>query len=295
MNKGIFYALFAYIFWGSFPIFWKLLKHVPVDEIVAQRIVWSLVFFIIVISFRKGWKGFYKKFTQTKKKWILFLPALIIGSNWGVFIWAITGEYVIETSLGYYICPIITVFLGVIFLGEDLRRLQWVSIIIAGMGVLLMTFMYGEFPWISLFLAGTWSIYGLLRKQSPLNADEGLALEMVVLVIPAIIYIYILGQNNESMFFFDTRTTILFLTSGIVSGLPLLIFIAGARLINLTLIGILQYIYPTIIFLLGIFLYDEPFDEGKIIGFSFIWLALIVFTIEGTYYLKTKSLVFNSK
>ncbi|MGB5849205.1 MAG: EamA family transporter RarD [Ignavibacteriaceae bacterium] len=288
MNRGIAYALSAYIFWGLHPIYWKLLQNVPSVEIVSHRIIWSFVFFVIIISFRKEWKGLTKKIKESDNKPILFIPALLIGSNWALYIWAVNAGFIIETSLGYFICPLITVFLGVVFLHESLRRIQWIAVLIAGIGVLVMTFIYGQFPWISLYLAGTWGTYGLLRKKSPLNSVEGLTLETTLLSVPAIIYLAYLTMSNTGSFTTDLPTSLLLIGSGITSGLPLLVFIIGARMINLSLIGILQYIYPTLIFIVGAYIYGEPLSEAKMIGFMFIWSALIIYTVDGTFFLKRR-------
>jgi chloramphenicol-sensitive protein RarD len=294
MNRGIAYALGAYIFWGLHPIYWKLLQNVPSVEIVSHRIFWSFVFFVIIVSLRKEWKGLTKKIKESDNKLIIFIPALLIGSNWALYIWAVNANFIIETSLGYFICPLITVFLGVVFLHESLRRIQWIAVLIAGTGVLIMTFIYGQFPWISLYLAGTWGTYGLLRKKSPLNSVEGLTLETALLSIPAVIYLGYLTMSNNGSFATDLSTTLLLIGSGITSGLPLLVFIVGARMINLSLIGILQYIYPTLIFMVGAFIYGEVLSEAKMIGFMFIWSALIIYTVEGTFFLKRRKILINS-
>lgn len=291
MNRGIAFALGAYIFWGLHPIYWKLLQDVPSFEIVSHRIIWSFVFFVIIISFRKGWKELKKKIKESKNKLIIFVPALLIGSNWALYIWAVNADFIIETSLGYFICPLITVFLGVVILHESLRRIQWIAVLIAGTGVLIMTFIYGQFPWISLYLAGTWGTYGLLRKKSPLSSVEGLTLEITLLSLPAIIYLVFLTTSNSGSFLTDLPTSLLLVGSGITSGLPLIVFIVGARMINLSLIGILQYIYPTLIFIVGAFIYGEPLSEAKMIGFMFIWGALIIYTIEGGFFLNRKKIL----
>ncbi len=288
MNKGIIMALSAYIFWGLHPIYWKLLQNVPSVEIVSHRILWSFVFFALIISFRKEWKRLTSKIKESKNKFIIFIPALLIGSNWALYIWAVNANYIIETSLGYFICPLITVFLGVVFLHESLRRIQWIAVLIAGIGVLVMTFIYGQFPWISLYLAGTWGTYGLLRKKSPLNSVEGLTLETTLLSVPAVIYLAYLTMSNSGSFATDLPTSLLLIGSGITSGLPLLVFIMGARMINLSLIGILQYIYPTLIFIVGAFIYGEQLSEAKMIGFMFIWSALIIYTVDGSFFLKRR-------
>jgi len=278
LNRGIVYALGAYLFWGLHPIYWKQLQHVPSLEIVSNRIFWSLIFFIIIISIRKEWKDLFRKVSASKNKWIIFIPAVLIGSNWATYIWAVNAGFIIETSLGYFVCPLISVLLGVFFLNEKLRYVQWLAVMIAAIGVLYMTFIYGQFPWISLFLAGTWAVYGLLRKKSPLNSIEGLTLETTILVIPVSIYLIYLLITGEAYFSTDISTSLLLVGSGITGGLPILVFIAGARMINLSLIGILQYTYPTIIFFIGVFVYDEPMSESKLIGFIFIWIALLVYS-----------------
>ncbi len=157
-------------------------------------------FFVIIVSFRKEWKELTRKIKESNNKLIIFIPALLIGSNWALYIWAVNAGFIIETSLGYFICPLITVFLGVVFLHESLRRIQWIAVLIAGSGVLIMTFIYGQFPWISLYLAGTWGTYGLLRKKSPLSSVEGLTLETSLLSVPAVIYLVYLTTSNSGSF-----------------------------------------------------------------------------------------------
>ena len=288
MNRGILLALGAYIFWGLHPIYWKLLKHVPSFEIVSHRVFWSFVFFILILTVRKDWITFKKKLKENFKNPILYIPALLIGSNWAVYIWAVNANYIIETSLGYFISPLISVFLGVVFLKERLRNIQWLAVLIAGTGVFIMTIIYGQFPWISLFLATTWGLYGLLRKKSPLNSVEGLTLETALLSLPALFFLGCITGGDASSFLSGWSTAFLLMGAGLTSGLPLLVFITGARMINLSLIGILQYIYPTLIFIVGVFIYNEVLNEAKLIGFGFIWSALIVYTIEGILYLKYK-------
>ncbi len=281
MKRGISYALFAYVFWGIHPIYWKLLEHVPSIEIVSHRVLWSFIFFAVLISFRKEWKGLIKKIKSSKKKWLLFVPALLIGSNWTVYIWAVNAGFILETSLGYFISPLISIFLGIVFLKESLRKIQWLAVGIATAGVLVMTIIYGQFPWISLCVAGLWSTYGLLRKKSPLTSVEGLTLETACMTLPVLVYLIYISIQGSGSFLSDVPTTLLLAGAGVISGLPLLVFITAARIIKLSLIGILQYIYPTLIFLIGAFIYNEPLNEAKIVGFVFIWIALIIYSIEG--------------
>lgn len=289
MNRGVVFAVSAYIFWGLHPIYWKLLKHVPSVEIVSHRIVWSLVFFLVILSSRKEWRRLWMKIRESPRKLILFAPAFLIGSNWGVYIWAVNAGYIIETSLGYFICPLISVFLGVVFIRERLRMFQWAAVLVACAGVLTMTVIYGKFPWISLYLAVTWGGYGLLRKKSPLSSVEGLTLETIVLSIPAMGYLGYVSTGGGGLFLSDPATTVLLIGTGIISGLPLLIFIMGARMIQLSLIGILQYIYPTLILGIGVFIYHEQLSAAKVIGLIFVWLALAVYTIEGILFYNTRN------
>lgn len=281
MKRGIYLALFAYVFWGLHPIYWKLLKHVPSVEIVSHRVLWSFLFFSVIIFFRSEWKGLIRKIKSSKNKWILFVPALLIGSNWLMYIWAVNAGFIIETSLGYFISPLISVFLGIVFLKERLRKIQMFAVGLAAVGVLVMTIIYGQFPWISLCIAGFWSTYGLLRKKSPLTAVEGLTLETACMSLPALAYFIYISSHGSSAFLSDVPTTLLLFGAGALSGLPLLLFVTAARLIKLSLVGILQYIYPTLIFFIGVFVYNETLNEGKIIGFVFIWVALLVYSIGG--------------
>ena len=288
MNRGIVLAVSAYIFWGIHPIYWKMLQHVPSEEIVSHRIVWSFLFFALIISSQRKWKELFKKIKNSSNVLMLILPAFLIGSNWAAYIWAVNAGFIIETSLGYFICPLVSVFLGVIFLKEKLRSIQWLCVFIAVLGVLVMTFFYGQFPWISLYLAGTWAAYGLLCKKSALTSVEGLQLETAVLAVPALVFLWFLNSSGSASFTLDMQTSMLLIGSGIISGVPLIIFIKGARLINLTVIGILQYIYPTLIFLIGAFIYNEALNMSKLISFIFIWTALIIYTTEGIFFFKYK-------
>ncbi|MBN2000907.1 EamA family transporter RarD [candidate division KSB1 bacterium] len=286
MNRGVILTLSAYIFWGIHPIYWKQLDHVPSFEIVSHRMFWSMVFFLVIVSWSGQWRVLYKKIAGSDKKWLLVLPALLIGSNWLTYIWAVNAGFIIETSLGYFICPLVSVFLGVFILKERLRTVQWTAIGIAAAGVLLMTLFYGQFPWISLYLAGTWGTYGLLRKKSHLSSVEGLTLETTVLSVLALAYLVYLFSVHKFSFGADLTGSLLLMGTGVISGLPLLVFIHGARLIDLALVGILQYVYPTLIFIIGYFVYAEQLNEAKLMGFVFIWSALILYTVESTVVLR---------
>jgi chloramphenicol-sensitive protein RarD len=283
MKKGIYLAVSAYLFWGVHPIYWKLLKNVPAIEIVTNRVIWSLLFFITIAFFNRDLKSLLSKVRGINNKWIIFFPASLIGSNWIIYVWAVNAGFIIETSLGYFIAPLVIIFLGVVILKEKLSTIKWIAISFAILGVLTMTFIYGQFPWISILLACTWGLYGLLRKKSPLSSIEGLTIEAGILSIPAIIYFLYLFLTGNSNFSTNIQTTFLLIGTGIISGLPLLIFITAARLIPFTVIGLLQYIYPTSLLLIGIFLYNETLGESKIIGFTFIWIGLFVYSFENLF------------
>ncbi len=283
MNKGLSYVLFAYIFWGLHPIYWKLLDHIPSLVIVSNRIIWSFIFFSIIVVKRNLIKVLINKLKILNIKNYL-IPAILIGLNWFGYVWAINNNYIIETSLGYYLSPFASVLLGVFLLNEKLSSIKWIAILLALFGVLIMVFYYGSFPFVAFYLAITWSIYGYLRKKSSLTSLEGLTVETGLLFIPSLIITFLISKSNNSLVFSNIDYTLL-IGSGLISGLPLLVFISGSKLINLSVIGILQYLYSTMVFLLGYFVYNEPLTLAKLIGFIFIWIGLITFTTE-SYILK---------
>ncbi len=281
MNKGVAYAAGAYILWGLFPIYWKNLSGVPALEILSHRIVWSLIFVIVLLAVQKK-TGWIKPTLRNKRTlFIFFITASVLSINWLTYIWGVNAGYIIETSLGYFINPLVSVLLGVIFLRERLRVGQWIAIGIAAIGVLYLTINYGALPWIALTLAFSFAIYGLLRKTAPLGSQEGLALETAWMFVPALIYLlFIEGQGTAAFGHIDFKTTILLAFAGIATAVPLILFASGARLIPLSIIGLLQYTAPTIQFLIGVFVYHEEFSQTSFIGFSIIWMALIIFTVE---------------
>lgn len=281
MKKGIILAVSAYIFWGLHPIYWKLLIKVSPYEIVAHRIFWSFIFFISINIFRNTWKPLFKKLISSGNKKMLILTALLISSNWLTYIWAVNAGYIVETSLGYFISPLVIVILGVIILQEKLRAMQWIAVSIAALGVVYLAIIYGQIPWISLFLAFTWGLYGMLRKKISFSSVEGLTLETSILSVASICYMMYLSVNDSNTFFTgDLQTKLLLIGCGIISGLPLMIFIHASKKIELSLIGILQYIYPTLLFLIGVLIYNEELSTSKLTGFIFIWCALIIYSIE---------------
>lgn len=281
MNKGMLYAIAAYSMWGLFPLYWKTLQHVPALEILSHRMTWSLGFVLLLLVLRRRW-AWLKTAVHTPRTILLFFAsAALLSVNWFVYIWGVNAGFIVETSLGYFINPLVSVLMGVLFLGERLRRWQWLAIGLAAAGVIYLTIRYGALPWISLTLAGSFALYGLIRKTAPLGSLEGLSLETALMFFPALGYLIYLEVIGTAAFgHVDGLTTALLGLAGVATAVPLLFFAAGARLIKLATIGILQYIAPTLQFLIGVFIYHESFTVDRLIGFSFIWLALIIYSGE---------------
>ncbi len=281
MKKGVIYAAGAYILWGLFPLYWKNLDAVPALEILSHRIVWSLVFMLLLLTVRHNW-AWLKPALHSKRTLLIFLlTGALLSVNWLTYIWGVNAGFIIETSLGYFINPLVSVLLGVVFLRERLRSGQWLAIAIAAVGVLYLTVSYGALPWISLVLAFSFGSYGLLRKIAPLGSQEGLTLETAWMFIPAFLYLlFVQGQGTAAFLHSDLKTTLMLGLAGVATAVPLLLFASGARLIPLSIVGLLQYIAPTIQFLIGVFVYHEAFTQTRFIGFSIVWMALIIFTAE---------------
>lgn len=268
--------------WGLLPIYWKALQNVPAKEIVSHRMVWSLVFVVLLLAAKRQWRWLAGVAKQPATLLIVFAAGCILAVNWLVYVWAVNAGNVVETSLGYFINPLVSVLLGVVFFHERLRLGQWLAVATAALGVLYLTLQYGRLPWIALSLAFSFGIYGASKKITPLAALEGLSLETALLFLPALFYLLFLeGQGDGSFGHLSATTTLLLALTGVATGLPLLLFAAATRLIPLSMVGILQYIAPTINFLLGIFVYNESFDRHRMIGFSLIWAALLIYSIEG--------------
>ena len=271
----------AFAAWGLIPIYWKLLKAVPAPEILAHRFVWTSLFLISLLTWQQRWTEV--KATLRSRRATLFCLAsgAMIAINWFFFIWAVITGHVIETSLGYFMTPLVNVLLGAMLLRERLTRWQLVSVLLATLGVLNLTFGYGRFPWVALTLCTTFGLYGLLRKKSDTGAIPGLFLETILLVPLAIIYLIFL-RTNGGLFFAPGAPllSILLISTGIVTAVPLVWFGHAARYLRLTTLGFLQYLAPTGSFLLGVFLYHEPFTRGHLVTFGLIWLALVIFTWE---------------
>jgi chloramphenicol-sensitive protein RarD len=284
MNRGILAGIGAYLIWGFLPIYLKALQVVPSFQIMLHRLVWSFVFVLILIFLRREWPQFRSSIASLRVLMIYSLTAVLLAANWLIYIYGVNSGQVIETSLGYFINPLLSVALGVVILRERLRPMQWLPVGLAAVGVLYLTLQYGSLPWIALALAFSFGMYGLIKKIAPLGSLHGQTLETGILFIPAVIYLIFAESQGFGAFGHQGLTvTILLAFAGVVTATPLLLFGYAARTIPLSLLGILQYIAPTFQFLLGVYLYQEPFTTTRLIGFAFIWVALIIFTLEGVY------------
>ena len=280
MNKGILNGIAAYALWGFFPIYWKLLHEVPALQLLGHRIGWSFLLLLGVISITRQWDNFRSKL-DARTFGIYLIAALLIGVNWLTYVWAVNAGFIVETSLGYFINPLLSVLMGVLFLRERLRITQWIPIALAAIGVIYLTFVYSRLPWIALLLAFTFGFYGLVKKLAPLGSLYGLTFETGILFLPALVYLGIVQANNTAAFLHSNLTLdLLMIGAGLVTTVPLLMFASAAKQIPLSMIGILQYLAPSIQFLLGIFVYKEVFDNSRLIGFGLVWLALIIFWAE---------------
>lgn len=280
MNKGSLNAFLAYLMWGLFPIYFKLLHNVPSFQVMTHRVVWSFLFLIGVIMVRRETCEFFKSITL--QRFLIYLGAgVLLAINWTTYVWGIAQGYVVECSLGYFINPLVSVLLGVVFLKEKLRPAQWVAIALAFTGVTYLTITFGKLPWISLVLAVSFGLYGLVKKISPLGSLHGLTLETGAIFLPALSFLIVQeGMGQGAFIHAGGQISILLALTGLVTAIPLILFAIGARSVPLTVLGLLQYIAPTLQFLSGVFLFKEPFNHYQLIGFGIIWAALIVFTVE---------------
>lgn len=280
MRKGGLLVSLCYLMWGLLPVYFNLVDPSTPLETLAHRIVWSLLFLVAILIARRGLVPFIKSIDKKTLR-IYLISGLMLLLNWGTFVWAMAADRIVEASLGYFINPLVSVLLGVIILKEKLRVGQWLAIGIAAIGVLYMTIASGVVPWVSLILALTFGLYGLIKKLAPLGTVQGLTLETAVVFLPAAGYlIWLFARNESALQLGYPVVTVSLLAAGMVTAVPLLLFSAGAKLIPLTMVGILQYIGPTLQFLLGVFVFHEPLSAPRLTGFVVIWAALILFTVE---------------
>ncbi len=283
MNKGPWYAAGAYATWGLLPAYLKWLQHVPASQLVCHRVLWSCLLLCGTILLSRQWGPFRRAVDASVAK-VYLVAATLIGINWLLYVWAANSGFIIELSLGYFIGPLISVFLGVVLLRERLRLLQWVAIGFATAGVLYLTLAYGHLPWIALTLGVTFSSYGLVKKMAPLGSLFGLMLETGILLVPALVYLLYSDSIAQGAFLHaGAISDMLLIGTGVVTAVPLLMFAAAAPRISLSLLGVLQYIAPTLQFLLGALVYRELFTHSQFIGFASVWAGLIIFVTEGFF------------
>ena len=284
MNPGLLYAALAYIAWGLFPIYFKQLVQVNAFEVVMHRMVWSFVFLMGVLLVLKRWAWLRDVARQPRVLLAFALSALLLSANWSVYVWAVQNAHVLDASLGYFILPLVNVAMGFAFLNERPRPVQWLAVAVAASGVLWLTLQAGRLPWVALVLAGTFGTYGLLRKVAKLGALEGLTLETLLLLPMAVALLgWWTWHGQGALVQGDPVTLGWLLLAGPLTAIPLLLFAAGARRIPLATMGLLQYISPSLQMLLGVWLYGEPFEPARAIGFYLIWAALAVYTAEGLW------------
>lgn len=285
MSTGILSATLAFLCWGLFPMYFHALGDVPPAQILVHRMLWSLLFLLGVLAWRRQWS--WLNIVRKPRVLASFIAsAFLLSANWLVYIWAVTNGHVVESALGYFINPLVNIMLGYLILHERLRRAQWGAIALAAAGVAWLTWQAGTVPWIALVLALTFGGYGLLRKTAALGALEGLSFETMVLFPLALAYFVWLTVHGQNVFLnTDSSTTRwLLVAAGPTTAIPLLLFASGARQIPLSVLGLLQYLSPTLQFLLGVWMFNEPFSPGRLVGFLFIWAALALFAAEGLLY-----------
>ena len=282
---GVFYAGSAFLIWGLGPIYWKALAGVHPLEINMHRVVWAFSLLIAAVIIGKFRDDFVIALKNFRILLTLLMTAYILAANWLLYVWAINNNFMLQGSLGYYINPLVNVVLGVLFLRERLRPAQIVAVLLAGLGVVYLTFSYGEFPWIALALASSFGLYGLIRKVAPVGPLVGLCIEMLLLAPPAVVYLTFLTATGSAAFLQGSVSTdLLLLGTSVLTAAPLTFFTAGARRLHLSTVGLLQYLAPTLIFLLAVFYYQEPFVMAQVRTFIMIWIALIIYSTDSVIY-----------
>jgi chloramphenicol-sensitive protein RarD len=281
-HQGILFALGAYTMWGIAPIYFKALHGVAALEILSHRIIWSFVFLAGLILLNHQAPTLKQVLLSKKKLALLLATSLLVATNWLVFIWAVNADHMLDASLGYYINPLINVLLGMLFLGETLRKLQWFAVALAAIGVIIQIIVFGSIPIVAMVLAISFGFYGLLRKKVQVGSQIGLFIETLILTPLAAIYLFLIADSSTSHFIAnDASLNVLLLSAGIVTTLPLLCFASAAARLKLSTLGFFQYIGPSIMLLLAVIFYDEHFSLDKAITFGFIWIALLLFSIDG--------------
>lgn len=281
LRRGVWQGLAAYTIWGTFPIYWKLFRGIPALEVLAHRVTWSFVAVTAMLVVTGRLKPLVMAARSPRQAAIYALAAVLIGINWFLYVWGVNAGFVVETSLGYFVTPLINVLLGVVVFRERLSAAQWTAVALAGGGVTYLTVMYGAVPWLALGLAVTFGSYGLTKKKATLGAFNGLALETALLVGPAAAYLAFLAVAGRSSFVrVGVLTDLLLIGGGLITIAPLLLFASAVRAVPLSIIGLLQYISPTIQLVIGVLLFHEPFTRVQLTGFACVWTALALFAFD---------------
>jgi chloramphenicol-sensitive protein RarD len=275
-SSGVLFGTSAYVIWGLLPIYWRWLERASSYEILGHRAVWSLVFCLLFLAFQKQLVSTFKLFKDIRTLSQLALTSFLLSVNWGIYIWAVSEDRVVEAALGYYITPLVAVSFGVFVLKEKLRNLQIISVFLAGLGVLILTVAYGHLPLVAISLAISWGSYSLIKKKLNAGALETLSIETIIAFIPSAFYLSYLLENNKAEFGQDLGFSLALVSTGLMTVIPLLLFNAATNRLPLTTIGLLQYITPSIMFIIGILVFHEPLQIVKLIGFIFIWIALAI-------------------
>lgn len=277
---GVAYGVGAYVIWGSLPVYWRWLERATAYEILANRGIWSLMVCLIFLAFKKQLISTFKLITNTKTFLTLAASSFLLTLNWGIYIWSVSVDRVVEASLGYYMTPLVVVCFGIFVLKEKLRLAQKLSLTLAAIGVCILTIAFGQLPLVAFGLALSWGTYSLIKKRLDAGSLETLSVEMLFALIPSGIYMFYLISNNQAEFGSEIWFSLILMTSGLVTIIPLLMFNSAATSLPLTITGLLGYINPTIMFLVGFILFHEPLTFSKIFGFVFIWSALILLGID---------------
>jgi len=276
---GLAFGASAFTLWGMLPLYWRLVSAIPPYQIFAHRVLWSLLFVIIIMVIKRDWAGFSAVVRQPKNWLKVAGPALFISINWLIYIWGVNNGYVIESSLGYYMNPLVVTLFGTLFLKEKLSRPQIIGILLSATGVIIKTIGYGRVPWLAIVLAVSFAIYGLLKKLSPFGSLRGLAFETLIVGLPCLAYLVFTESTGNGIHGnLPAFYWVLIALSGIATATPLLLFAEGTSRLPLTVIGFLQYIAPTIALILGIFVFKEAFDKASLFAFSFVWAGILVFS-----------------
>ncbi|QSX78738.1 EamA family transporter RarD [Agrilutibacter solisilvae] len=291
-HSGLWVAVASFVLWGLMPLYWHLLKSVPSLQIVAHRVVWSALLVLAWLLWKQGRGWLRAALERPRAAWMLALSGTLIGFNWSLYIWAVNAGHVVESSLGYFINPLLNVVLGVAFLHERLRPVQWVSVALAAVGVVWLTVQFGQPPWIAICLALSFALYGLLRKLLAIDAVAGLGVENLYLLLPALVVVMWGETHGQGGFLplggagWGAGADALLILGGALTALPLIGFAYAVRRVPLSAVGLLQYIAPTLQFLCGVFVFHEAFDTDRLVGFAFIWVGLLIFACEGWWRLR---------